>query len=110
MNAETCRKILVKLKDNVDSGMGYTTLAGRMDFSAEQVKEFEASGDPCKSMIESWSSLDAKGNNVLKFKGLVEEIRRDDIVQLLKGELEKAMKKCGCPSCVAIKRSVKTKG
>ena len=102
MNAETHRVILQKLKNNVEVGMGYISLAGLMGFSAKQVKIFESSDDPCKKMLECWSDLDAKHNNVLKLKGLVEKLKRDDIVELLQSELDEAKKDCVCSSCNAV--------
>jgi hypothetical protein len=99
MNSETCRQILQALKQNVEMGMGYKTLAGFMGFSAKQVKDFEDTGNPCESMLTCWGNLDTKENNVLKLQGLVEKLKRDDILELLKSELDVAKEKCGCRVC-----------
>ena len=102
MNSETCRQILQALKHNIDSGMGYPTLAGLMGFTANQVKDFEENGKPCENMLKHWSSLDTKENNVLKLKGLVAKLKRDDILELLKKELKEAKGKCDCPECKVV--------
>ena len=101
MNVETCRIICQKLTDRnmVATGMGFTTLAGKMGFSEEEFKEFEACDKPCESMLKAWSSRDARGNNVLKLMDLVKKMKRDDIVELLKAELEKV--ECHCRECAA---------
>jgi hypothetical protein len=103
MNSETVRKILQALKQNIDTGMGYPTLAGLMGFSASRVKEFEENDKPSKNMLECWSNLDTRANNVLKLKDLVVKLKRDDILKLLKPELQKAREKCHCSNCLDIR-------
>lgn len=102
MNSEICREVCLKLKQNIQTGMGYPTLAGLMDFSADKVKTFEVEGDVCENMMRCWSSLDNTKNNVLKLKDLVGELKRDDILELLKSELKRKSEECGCPECVVV--------
>ncbi|XP_028411008.1 uncharacterized protein LOC114533635 [Dendronephthya gigantea] len=102
MNSEICREICQKLKQNIQTGMGYPTLAGFMGFSADKVKSFECEGDVCENMMMCWSSLDQTNNNVLKLKDLVVRLKRDDILELLKSELKRKSYECGCPECMVI--------
>ena len=97
MNSETCRQIEVMLMTNIDSGMGYVTLAGKMDFSANDVESFQP--EPSKNMLKCWTSKGSSKNNVLKLKELVIECQRADIVELLDKELDIAKNKCGCRDC-----------
>ena len=101
MNVEVCRKICQKLKDNVDTGMGYVTLAGKMGFSKNQVTSFEREGDVCEKMFRCWTDIGTE-NNVLKLRDLVESMQRADILELLDSELQDAKDKCGCSECVNV--------
>ena len=102
MNAEVFRQICAKLKDNVDTGMGYVTLAGHMGFSKNMVTNFEREGDPCENMFRYWTDQCTE-NNVLRLKELVEKLGRADILEMLNSELQKAKNKCGCSKCVNVK-------
>ena len=101
MNAEVCRQICEKLKDNVDTGMGYVTLAGKMGFSKNRVTSFEREGDVCEKMFRCWTDTGTE-NNVLKLRDLVESMQRADILKLLDSELQDAKDECGCSECVNV--------
>lgn len=79
-----------------NTGIGYISLAGLMDYSGEKVREFESTGNAAKSLVIFWSKT--KSNNILKFIGLVKLLGRDDIVTLLESELPR----CECGRCLGM--------
>lgn len=68
-----------------------------MGYSGEKVHEFESTDNPVKSLVMFWSET-LESNNVLKFIGLVNQLKRDDIVKLL----EDALPKCECERCLVL--------
>ncbi|XP_046844064.1 uncharacterized protein LOC124438117 [Xenia sp. Carnegie-2017] len=99
MNTATCSRIFKKMMHNNDVGMGYSTLAGKMNFSHGDMKDFERTSNPCEEIISCWSNKDEK-HNVIELLKMIEDMKREDVADLLRQELIQKKNECGCEKCI----------
>lgn len=109
MNTATCSLICKKMMDNNNVGMGYSTLAGKMNFSHGDMKDFERTLKPCEEIISCWSNKDEK-HNVIKLLKMIEDMKREDVADLLRQELIKKKNECGCEKCIDFMTIKKNEG
>ena len=83
LNAETHRQLCRKLNIDV-SDKDWRTLAGRMKYTTQQVKEFARDANPADKLLDSWST--GEGHDVASLIELVKAMNRNDLVELLESE------------------------
>ena len=83
LNAETHRQLCRKLNIDV-SDKDWRTLAGRMKYTTQQVKEFARDANPADKLLDYWSI--GEGHDVACLIELVKGMNRNDLVELLESE------------------------
>lgn len=78
-------------------GGDYRTLAGRLGYKVIDIKIFEAEKNATESLLHDWDS--GEGHYLEEVIRNLEEMNRDDVVQLLNVEVKKKCTQCNCENC-----------
>ena len=80
INADIYRQLCTKLNQpDIDSN--WIKLAGRMDYTNDQVKIFEQNKNPADKLLQNWGIH--SNHDVASLIELLKQINREDLVQLL---------------------------
>ena len=83
LNAEVHRTVCNKLNLSND-GKDWKTLAGRMEYSNEFVKQLQCTNNPAEALLAHWGTK--SGNDVTKLIELLLQMERSDITEQLESE------------------------
>ena len=83
LNAEVYRTVCNKLNLNI-GGKDWKTLAGKMGYPNELVKQLQRLDDPADGLLAHWGTK--SGNDVTKLIELLLEMERSDITEQLDSE------------------------
>lgn len=89
---EVCRKL------NVESLLGgdWKTMAGKMDFTADDVRTFSTEKNPTDAVLVCWRMDTA--NDLTRLVEILNEMGRKDVVKGIKSEIEKKKHKLYHPT------------
>ena len=80
LNAEEYEKICNEL-NIINSGRDYKTMAGRMRYSANEVKTFEQHRNPSDALLSHWGKQ--RGNTVIKLIEILKDMGNDAAAEIL---------------------------
>ena len=113
VDEQICEKKLLKI-DHIDPsviiracnllnirqvmGNDWRGLAGKLKYSYTDVKIFEGESNSAESMLRDWSSKGDR-NNLESLLEALQEINKQDVIQLFQKEIDKKGESCNCQEC-----------